>query len=60
MLLRAVMAHCETKGFTRIVGRTATSNAAMRSLYKLAGFHERHVVYEMEIGAGDGSQRPTG
>lgn len=49
-LLRAVMAHAEEKGFTRIVGRTATSNAAMRSLYKLAGFAERHIVYELDIG----------
>ncbi|GGD86854.1 hypothetical protein GCM10011390_01850 [Aureimonas endophytica] len=51
-LLRAVLAHCEAEGFTRIVGRTATSNAPMRALYELAGFAERHVVYEMEIGAG--------
>ena len=49
-LLRAVMAHAEAKGFTRIVGRTATSNDAMRSLYQLAGFAERHVVYELDIG----------
>ena len=49
-LLRAVMAYAEAKGFTRIVGRTATSNDAMRSLYQLAGFAERHVVYELDIG----------
>ncbi|GGD16730.1 GNAT family N-acetyltransferase [Aureimonas glaciei] len=60
MLLRAVLAHCEAKGFTRIVGRTATSNAAMRSLYALAGFQERHVVYEMDIGAAAAGRRPTG
>ena len=51
-LLRAVMAHAEAKGFTRIVGRTATSNEAMRSLYQLAGFAERHVVYELDIAPG--------
>lgn len=60
MLLRAVLAHCEAKGFTRIVGRTATSNAAMRSLYALAGFQERHVVYEMDIGTAASGRRPTG
>jgi ribosomal protein S18 acetylase RimI-like enzyme len=52
-LLRAVLAHAREKGYTRIVGRTATSNEAMRSLYQLAGFHERHVVYELDIGPGD-------
>lgn len=52
MLLRAVLKHCEAEGFTRIVGRTASSNAAMRSLYELAGFSERHVVYELDIGSG--------
>ncbi|KQT54106.1 hypothetical protein ASG43_00265 [Aureimonas sp. Leaf454] len=52
-LLRAVLAHSRAKGYTRIVGRTATSNEAMRSLYELAGFHERHVVYELDIGPGD-------
>lgn len=51
-LLRAVLAHCEAEGFTRIVGRTATSNAPMRALYELAGFSERHVVYELDIGSG--------
>ncbi|BDA85287.1 hypothetical protein Sa4125_28290 [Aureimonas sp. SA4125] len=60
MLLRAVLAHCEAKGFTRIVGRTATSNAAMRSLYALAGFQERHVVYELDIGPSAEGRRPTG
>lgn len=62
-LLRAVIAHCEDKGFTRIVGRTASGNAAMRALYALAGFRERHVVYELEIGSADGSRqshRPLG
>lgn len=49
-LLRAVLAYCEAKGFTRIVGRTASTNEAMRSLYRLAGFEERHVVYELDIG----------
>jgi L-amino acid N-acyltransferase YncA len=57
-LLRAVMAHAEAKGFTRIVGRTATSNAAMRSLYQLAGFAERHIVYELDIGQAS-AQRKT-
>ncbi|MBC8129950.1 MAG: GNAT family N-acetyltransferase [Rhizobiaceae bacterium] len=57
-LLRAVLAYCEEEGFSRIVGRTATSNEAMRSLYRLAGFEERHVVYEMDIGPGM-SRRPT-
>jgi L-amino acid N-acyltransferase YncA len=51
-LLRAVLEHCEAEGFTRIVGRTASSNAAMRSLYELAGFSERHIVYELDIGSG--------
>ncbi|UIJ73282.1 GNAT family N-acetyltransferase [Aurantimonas sp. HBX-1] len=50
MLLRAVLAHAKAAGYTRIVGRTATSNEAMRALYRLAGFEEKHVVYEMEIG----------
>ncbi|KAB0681873.1 GNAT family N-acetyltransferase [Aureimonas leprariae] len=52
VLLREVLKHCEAEGFTRIVGRTASSNAAMRSLYELAGFSERHIVYELDIGAG--------
>lgn len=60
MLLRAVLAHCEEKGFTRIVGRTASSNEAMRSLYRLAGFEERHVVYEMDIGPRARGRRLTG
>ncbi|NDV85268.1 GNAT family N-acetyltransferase [Aurantimonas aggregata] len=50
MLLRAVLAHATAAGYTRIVGRTATSNEAMRALYRLAGFEEKHVVYELEIG----------
>jgi hypothetical protein len=54
-----VMAHAEAKGFTRIVGRTATSNDAMRSLYQLAGFAERHIVYELDIGP-DAKRRKTG
>ena len=52
-LLRAVLAHARDRGYTRIVGRTASSNRAMRSLYGLAGFQERHVVYELDIGQGD-------
>lgn len=56
-LLRAVIGHCEAKGFTRIVGRTASGNAAMRSLYRLAGFHERHVVYELDIGPNEAAGR---
>ncbi|HEX2020684.1 MAG TPA: GNAT family N-acetyltransferase [Aurantimonas sp.] len=52
MLLRAVLGHAKEAGYTRIVGRTATSNDAMRALYRLAGFEEKHVVYEMEIGGG--------
>ena len=60
-LLRAVIGHCEAEGFTRIVGRTASGNAAMRSLYRLAGFQERHVVYEMELGEGRSEgRRPLG
>lgn len=51
-LLRTVLAHVESHGFTRIIGRTATSNAAMRALYELAGFSERHIVYELDVGAG--------
>ncbi|WP_102961369.1 GNAT family N-acetyltransferase [Mangrovicella endophytica] len=49
-LLRAVMEHSRAAGFTRIVGRTASSNEAMRGLYRLAGFQERHIVYELDIG----------
>ncbi|MBB4001899.1 MAG: GNAT family N-acetyltransferase [Aurantimonas endophytica] len=55
MLLRAVLAHARAAGYTRIVGRTATSNEAMRALYRLAGFEEKHVVYELAIG-GDGRE----
>jgi L-amino acid N-acyltransferase YncA len=51
-LFRAVLAHCEAEGFVRIVGRTASTNEAMRALYELAGFAERHVVYELDVGAG--------
>ncbi len=51
-LLRAVLGFCEAEGFRRIVGRTASGNAAMRGLYELAGFSERHIVYELDIGAG--------
>lgn len=60
-LLRAVVGHCEAKGYTRIVGRTASGNAAMRALYRLAGFQERHVVYELDIGpAAVARRRPAG
>jgi GNAT superfamily N-acetyltransferase len=55
-LFRAVLAHCREAGFTRIVGRTASTNRAMRSLYELAGFAERHIVYELDVGSG----RPVG
>lgn len=60
MLLRAVLAHARDAGYTRIVGRTATSNEAMRSLYGLAGFQERHVVYELDIGLGEQGGRRLG
>lgn len=55
-LLAAVIDHCRAQGFTRIVGRTASGNAAMRALYGLAGFEERHIVYELDMRA-EGSAR---
>ncbi|KQT57340.1 MULTISPECIES: GNAT family N-acetyltransferase [unclassified Aureimonas] len=60
MLLRAVLGHAKEAGYTRIVGRTASSNEAMRSLYGVAGFQERHVVYELDIGLGDPGGRRLG
>lgn len=57
-LLRAVLDHCRQAGYTRIVGRTASSNQAMRALYRLAGFEEKHIVYEMEIGPNFGPGTP--
>ena len=57
-LLRAVLDHCREAGYTRIVGRTASSNDAMRALYRLAGFEEKHIVYEMDIAPDSGPGTP--
>lgn len=55
-LMRACLDYCRSRGFVRIVGRTAATNDAMKALYHLYGFTPKHVVYECDIGE---SARPS-
>jgi GNAT superfamily N-acetyltransferase len=51
-LMRTCLAYCRSRGFVRIVGRTAATNDAMKALYHLYGFTAKHVVYERDTSEG--------
>ena len=49
-LMRAVLEFSTKMNMSRLVGRTAFTNDAMRALYAAYGFTARHVVYERQMG----------
>jgi GNAT superfamily N-acetyltransferase len=48
-LMERCLHFCREHKLTRIVGRTAFTNGAMRSVYDLFEFEPKHVVYERKV-----------